>query len=306
MDDLKELAGQARKISYQNFGKRITFYIPGMFCYNGEWGNYPAISLTGRNCRLNCPHCEGKLLKTMIPARTSQELLRVASDLEKRKVAGFLLTGGFDKSLSLPWSDFAPAIEEIKNKTNLKIIVHCGIVDTKTARVLKKTKIDQALIDVIGDDRTLKKIYKTEMGVQDIFQTIENLIAEDILVVPHIVIGLNYGKITGEYEAIERLKKYKFKTLVFVSLMPLPDTPMEKIEPPDAQKIARIIAWARIQLPDTIMSLGCARKRGDWGIEFWALDCGINRIALPNDETVARAKEYNLKIEWKKTCCSLD
>ncbi len=306
MDELRELAKRARQISYQYFGKNIVFYIPGMFCYNGDWGNYPAISLTGGKCLLQCPHCVGKLLKPMIPARTAQELIEVAFDLENKKVAGFLLTGGFDENLSLPWLDFASSIERIKTKTNLKISIHCGIVDTKTARILREAGVDQALIDVIGDDQTLQKIYHTQRRVKDIFQTIDNLIAEGISVIPHIVIGLNYGKISGEYKAINMLKKHRFAALVFVSLMPLPDTPMERIEPPDAPEIARILAYARVEIPDTIMSLGCARKRGDCSIELWAIDCGINRIALPSDETVAKAEEYGLKIEWRKTCCSLD
>ena len=36
-----------------------------------------------------------------------------------------------------------------------------------------------------------------------------------------------------------------------------------------------------------------------------AVDAGINRIAIPAEEAIERAKEYGLEILFKKTCCSV-
>ncbi len=305
MDELLNLTARAREISYNFFGKKITFYIPGMFCYNGEFGDYPAISLTGAYCKLNCPHCGGKLLKSMIHINSPDELIKACEGLKKRNAIGCLLTGGFDQHLCLPWKEFVPAIKEIKEKTDLKISIHCGILDLSIASMLKEAGIDQALIDVIGDDKTLSNIYHADINVIEIFRTIEILNKVGIPVIPHIVIGLNYGRIVGEYQALEIIKQYDIHALVFVSLMPLPGTAMESIETPAPTEIARIMAQARLNHPRTIMSLGCARKRGDYNIDLWAVECGINRIALPSEEAIAKAKEYRLEIEWKKTCCSI-
>lgn len=305
MDDLKNLAKKAREISYSHHGKKITFYIPGMFYYNGIKGKFPGVSLTGKSCGLNCDHCQGKLLESMIPVISPEELFNVCKSLRDNSAEGLLLSGGFDTNHTIPLTKFIPAIKRIKEDTGLKITLHCGILDQKTCIMLKEAGVDQALIDIIGDDDTIKNVYRTEKKVRDIVDTIKNLLNAQIPVIPHIVVGINYGKITGEYRALEIIKEFPVHILVFVSLMPIPGTPMENIKTPDAEDIARLIIKARFKMPDVIIALGCARKRGYKDIDLWAIECGVNRIALPADEAIARAKDYKLFIEWQKTCCSL-
>lgn len=305
MDDLKTSANVARELSYEYHGKNITFYIPGMFCYNNEKGRFPAISITGKRCALNCDHCHGKLLEPMIPAIDPDELLKVSEQILNKGAHGFLLSGGFDSSMVLPVKRFLPTLKKIKEKTGLKISIHCGIVDYETAQLLKETGIDQALIDVIGDDGTLKSVYRTTKRTLDIIDSIKNLCAAGMDVIPHIVAGIDYGKIVGEYRAIELLVDLPIKTIVFVSLMPLPDTPMENIKTPSAKEIAQLLIYARLKRPELTLGLGCARKRGYAEIDIWAIECGVNRIALPADEAIKRAMDYGLNIKWEKICCSL-
>ncbi|MEO0162548.1 MAG: radical SAM protein [candidate division WOR-3 bacterium] len=304
MDELKDLAHKARELSYSHHGRKITFYIPGMFYYNGIRGNFPAISITGQSCQLHCHHCQGKLLHTMIPVRDFDELIAVGERLAKDQAVGFLLSGGFDTNHTLPIKEFIPAIKRLKEKTNLKISLHCGILDPETCYQLKDAGLDQALIDVIGADETIRRVYHTKISVREIFQTIENLLNARITVIPHIVIGIDYGRIIGEYRAIDLLSILPVETIVLVSLMPLPGTPMEKVQTPSAEDIARLIIYARFKMPQVALALGCARKRGVSEIDLWALECGINRIALPADEAVAKAQHDDLAIEWAKICCS--
>jgi hypothetical protein len=35
------------------------------------------------------------------------------------------------------------------------------------------------------------------------------------------------------------------------------------------------------------------------------VDAGVNRMALPSDEAVERARSYGLDIRYQKTCCSV-
>ncbi|MCX7995733.1 MAG: radical SAM protein [candidate division WOR-3 bacterium] len=305
MNDLKNLAQKAREISYLHHGKKIFFYIPGMFCYNGIKGNFPAVSITGKTCKLNCAHCGGKLLHSMIPVENGDELMNVAQKLYENNAPGFLLSGGFDTDHTLAIEKFIPAIKKIKEKTTLKITLHCGIIDRKTCILLKDAGIDQALVDVIGADETIKNVYKTDRKIDDIIATIENLVAARIPVIPHVVAGIDFGRIIGEYRAIEIIAQFPVKIIVFVSLMPLPGTPMEMVKTPSAEDIARLMIYARFKMPHVEMALGCARKRGYCDIDLWAIECGINRIALPADEAIVKAKEYRLFIEWCKTCCSI-
>ena len=69
------LLSQARELTWKIWGKNIDFYLPGMVTLNKEKGEYPAISITGESCELNCGHCSGKLLKSMIPASTPEALI---------------------------------------------------------------------------------------------------------------------------------------------------------------------------------------------------------------------------------------
>jgi uncharacterized radical SAM superfamily protein len=305
INELKELMKESRSQSWSKFGKKITFYHPGMFYYNGGLGDYPALSITGNKCQLQCDHCKGKILETMIPVSDSKDLIQKCRKLKEKGTKGLLISGGSFSDGSLPWSDFLLGIRKVKEITNLYISIHSGIIDFPTAMNLKNAGIDQALIDIIGDEKTLNDVYHCDFGLHKIKESLDALEKANIPIIPHIVIGLNYGKILGEYNAINLIKQYQVDVLIFVSLMPIKGTPMEDIIPPSPEEIAHIIAYARKNINDIPFSLGCARDRSNPKIEMYAIDCGINRLALPSDKAINKAEEYGLTIKWEKTCCSV-
>ena len=296
---------EARRISWENLGKQITFYVPGMFFCNGVKGKYPGISITGSQCSLTCDHCGALILETMIPAETPEKLLEKCIHLEKKGNYGVLLSGGCTKKGKLPWHEFIPTIAEIKQKTKLFISIHSGLIDDRDAVALKAAGVDQALIDVVGDDETYQKVYHVPFGVAEIQKAMEALQKADLPTVPHVVCGLDYGRINGEEKALEMISQFTVDQIVIVSLMNLAGTKMEKVIPPDAHDVAHIIAKARTLMPKTAISLGCARQRGNVLMETLAIDAGINRMALPSEEAILRAKSYGLEIRYQKTCCSV-
>lgn len=305
MNDLDKLITKSREISWRRFGKKITFYHPGMFKYNGKWGNYPAISITGKHCELQCDHCNSKILESMIFATTPEELIEKCIRLEELGNAGCLISGGSQKDGTIPWYNFISAIKTVKETTNLFISIHSGIIDYQMAKKMKDAGVDQALIDVIGDEETFKKIYHVNFGITKIEESLDALRNTGLSIIPHIVVGLDYGKIKGEYHAIDLIKKYNPEALVIVSLMPLSGTLMRDILPPNPEEVAKIIATARIEMTDVPISLGCARERANSLIDVLAVECGVNRIAIPSEEAIKKAQEYGLDIIWKKTCCSV-
>jgi lipoyl synthase len=304
MTDRTELE-EARRISWENLGKQITFYVPGMFYCNGVKGRYPGISITGDECALSCDHCSGKILTTMIPATNPHELLEKCIRLEKRGNYGVLLSGGCTKDGKLPWREFVPIISEIKQKTGLFVSIHSGLVDYGEALALKSAGVDQALIDVIGDNETYRKVYHVPFGVAEIEKSMEALQKANLPTVPHVVCGLDYGRITGEEQALEMISRFAVEQVVIVSLMNVSGTIMEKVTPPDAHLVARIIAKARTLMPETCINLGCARQRGNTLMETLAIDAGVNRMALPSEEAILRANFHGLEIRYQKTCCSV-
>jgi uncharacterized radical SAM superfamily protein len=302
---LNERLRVSRELSWRRFGKAIGFYLPGIFSLDGHTGQYPAISITGSECALKCDHCEGKILASMADASDPRNLLDICRRLAARKQLGVLISGGCDAAGKLPWERFLPAIRQLKAETDLFVSVHSGLVDEAEAAGLKEAGVDQALIDLIGDDDTFRQVYHVPFGVERIEASLAALDKAGLPMVPHIVCGLHYGEIRGEHRAIEMLEPYKVPQLVFVSLMGIPHTPMWKVATPKAEAVAALIATARLTLPDTILSLGCARERGNVAMEKRAIDAGINRLALPSEEAMLHARGYGLDIAFQHTCCSV-
>ncbi|MEW5724105.1 MAG: radical SAM protein [Thermodesulfobacteriota bacterium] len=304
---LETALAAASRESRARFGPTVEFFLPGMFLLDGQTGLYPAVSITGGRCDLGCEHCRGRLLEPMLPAVTPEALLETARDLERRGRLGMLVSGGSDPEGRLPWEEFLPTLEQITRTTRLTVTVHAGYLDPPTARRLKQAGAAQALVDVIGDDRTARRVYHLERGTAPVWETLEALKAAGLEAVPHIVLGLDFGRIKGEYKALERLTVFEPARLVTVILSPLGRTPMKGLAPPPPEEAARFLAAAREALPEARHHLGCARPRGPYRrrLDRLAIKAGVNALALPSDEAWAEAEYLGLGVVFHKTCCSL-
>jgi uncharacterized radical SAM superfamily protein len=241
----------------------------------------------------------------MLQAPEPHMLVERCLEVEGRGGCGVLISGGCDQGGRLPWGKFIGAIKEVKGRTQLKVSVHCGFVDGEIARSLKEAGVDQVLVDVIGDDDTYREVYHLESGVSRLLSSLEAIRGANVPIVPHIVCGIHFGQIRGERKAVEIVSTLSVPLAVFVSLMRIPDTPMWSVTPPADELVAELIADARLRMPETELSLGCARERGSDRLEVLAIDAGINRLALPSDEARSRAEYYGLEVKYRKTCCSV-
>jgi len=305
MTALEDGLRTARETSWTHFGKHITFYLPGMISYNGLRGAYPGISITGAHCALMCDHCQAKILEPMPAAMSPDELIGMCRRFAERGCRGILISGGSDRNGRLPWSRFIPAIRQVKDQTGLYVSIHCGLLDPPTAMALKEAGVDQALLDVVGDDETYRRVCHVDFGISRILSTLEALKSAGLPMVPHVICGLDRGEMKSEFQALEMIARFPVEQLVIVSLMAIRGTPFEGIRTPDAHEIAEVIVEARRLMPQTRMSLGCARRRGDEETEILALEGGVNRMALPSDRVIERAGEMGLEIRYQRTCCSV-
>jgi len=305
MPELEPKLRQARELSWRHFGKQITFYLPGMISYNGLRGAYPGISITGARCALMCDHCRAKILEPMPTATSPEVLIDLCKRFHDRGCVGVLMSGGSDRNGRLPWPRFIPAIQKIKQQTGFYVSIHCGLLDLDTARALKEAGVDQALLDVIGDDETYQTVCHVDFGISRILSTLEALARNDLPMVPHVICGLYRGQIKSERKALEMIARFPVEQLVIVSLMAIRGTPFEGVRTPDAEEVAEIIVAARGLMPHVRTSLGCARTRGDETVELLALEGGVNRMALPSDRVIERAREMGLEIRYQRTCCSV-
>lgn len=310
---IKRLMNDAFKTRLENYQRNIHFYIPGMIHFETPYYKsskplkFPAISITGQTCMLNCEHCKGRILKKMIPAETPEKLYKICSKIKEDGGTGCLISGGSNKLGEVPLKKFLPIIDRVKRELKLEIVIHTGLVNKETVEGLAKADVDGILIEVIGSNETLKEIYHLKKTIRDLEEILDTLEEYNLPIIPHIVVGLHYGKIKGEFKALEMIINRKIAALSIVVIMPLPNTPMENIKPPALLEVSKILLAARLLKPKTPLLLGCARPRGLYkiSIDNLSIKCGVNGIAYPSKEACETALKLGLRPIFHEKCCSL-
>jgi hypothetical protein len=123
---------------------------------------------------------------------------------------------------------------------------------------------------------------------------------------PHIVIGLHYGRVVGEANALEIVSRYPVEALVLVVVMPFYAVPGLFAVPAEAE-VGRIFAAARRRLHDRQVLLGCARPPGlhKRAVDAYAVMAGLDGIAFPADGVVGVARAIGRPFHQEHACCSI-
>jgi len=198
------------------------------------------------------------------------------------------------------------AIAKIKRDLGLTVVVHTGITDRSMAKKLREAGVDAALIDIIGSEETIQEVYQLKVRVEDYDKSLRALHEAKVPAVPHVLVGLHYGKIRGELHALEMISKYAPSAVIIIALMPIHSTPMEGVSPPLPEDIAKVLVAARLMMPETPLVLGCMRPKGEHRIktEVLAIKSGVHAIAFPTNEAVQLAEAMGLEIAFSSLCCS--
>jgi Uncharacterized homolog of biotin synthetase len=307
MDTTIQKAWEARQI----FEPAIWFAAPGAKHYETRYyvnqaNSFVNLSVTGEACSCRCDHCDSKLLQTMIGTPTPGKMRRAVDQLLDQGCRGILVSGGADSKGQVPLLPFMDTIAYAAQR-GLKVLVHSGLIDRETAVNLSEAEVDQVLIDIIGDQDTIRQVYHLDRRPDEYLQAMLFCREFDLNIAPHVVIGLHYGTIRGEKRALDMIRQADPETVVLVILTPVCGTPMAIIEPPAIEEVTEIIGTARLTNPNVPLSLGCARPPGQYKrkIEIQAVDCGVNSIAYPDEATVAYAQSKGLQTMFTEECCSL-
>jgi uncharacterized radical SAM superfamily protein len=308
---LEQALDEARDISWKSFGRRIRFYAPSFMYYKAERfcsspEAFPSVSVTGSFCALKCKHCGGRVLDTMLPAVTPERLVEVCREVKAKGGLGCLISGGCLPDGSVPLERFVDAIAEVKKSLGLTVVVHTGVVDAELAGRLAGAGVDAALIDIIGSDETIREVYQLHVSVADYDRSLRVLHESGIPLVPHVLVGLHYGRLKGEFEALEMIAKYSPSAVIVIALMPIHGTVMETASPPKPVDIARVLVAARLMLPKTPLVLGCMRPKGKHKTEtdVLAVKAGVNAIAFPAEQAIKLAESMHMETSFSSLCCS--
>ena len=279
--------------------KTIRFYYP--------LPRFPNVSITGSKCSLNCQHCSGHYLKGMTNVNTPEKLKNFARKLPETNGVGLLVSGGSDKAGKVPLEKFYDSLRWIKDHTELIVNLHTGLVDKVEARKIADTGVDIVSVDVVGSNETIKQVYGINARVEDYRETLFNLKEAGVPhVVPHVCIGLHFGEIIGEFNAINMLEKMDLENIVLLGLIPTSGTPMADVAPPSVEAFIRVIESAKEIFPRTHVSIGCMRSKQDKVLfETSVISTGVDRLVLPSQSTIDWALHQGYDVKMIDGCCSI-
>ncbi|TFG23892.1 MAG: radical SAM protein [Promethearchaeota archaeon] len=292
----------SQDITKKNFNNTLKIYNPNK--------KFPAISITGSECSLHCEHCNEKYLKGMKPILTNDDLESFLIEHSQNNGIGVLISGGCNPDGTVPLKNFLDTVKKVKKKRNLIINTHTGLLDEETAQKLAEANVEMISFDINLDKEIIENIYHLDKGINDYKKAVELLKKYKLNIVPHICIGLYYGKLHKELESIKFIKEAEINPslIVLIALIPPKSSKVnfQRLNPID---IAKVIAVIRFVFPYTEISLGCMRPRGEIKneVERYAIKAGVNRIELPSPDTLKWVKSINPEINFKffSACCAI-
>ena len=270
-------------------------------------GVFPAFSITGGACALNCEHCRAEILKPMIPAGDPERFAATLRGMIARQgLRGFLLSGGSNRRNEVPFDRYLPVIRALKDEhPQLQVLVHTGLIDAHRAQALKEAGVDVAMLDIIGDEDTIREVYHLDRPVVDFEASLSHLVAAGLTVVPHVVAGLHFGKLRGEHHALDIIARHRTTAAIIVVVMPAFAAPgFGALDPREG---AALFGQARERLADRLLLLGCARPHGAGRItlDVAAILAGFDGVAYPSDEAMHIARLLGRVPDHALSCCGV-
>lgn len=251
------------------------------------------VSLTGDRCELDCAHCGGHYLQSMVPVWKA----------DGHEATSCLISGGCDARGRVPVTEH---LEEVRTLRQGRIMNwHVGLIGEAEAQAIAPF-VDVVSFDFVGDDETIREVYGLDANVEDYVATYE-LLRSYAIVVPHITVGLRAGHLSGEYRALEILQEVGLDGLTFIVLVPTPGTRFAACDPPPPEQVGELLAEARLRFPSVPIHLGCMRPRGAYRdrLDPLAVQAGVNVIVSPARTAVALADDLGLTVDKGSECCAV-
>ena len=282
MSDLESKLARAWAMRRASFPDEITWSYPL---------DTAVLSLTGRECGLDCAHCGGYYLKGMRPIW----------EAEPDGAPSCLISGGCDPRGRVPVLAHLDRVRAWRQGRRLNW--HVGLI-TEAEMAAIAPLADVVSFDLVGDDETIHEVYGLDRTVQDYAETYR-LIRRYARTLPHITIGLRGGALGHEWPALELLEEMGADGLVFVVLIPTPGTRYADCLPPTPAAAADLLAEARLRFPATPIYLGCMRPKGRYRDELdpLAVRAGVNVVVSPARRARKQAAELGLAAREMRECC---
>lgn len=271
--------------------------------------SWPAISVTGDRCKLNCEHCQAKILSPMDATLTPSALSIRINQAIADGAPGMLLSGGSNHQNEVEYEAFWPIIRRIKDShPNFIIACHTALVDDNRAQAMQQAGVDVAMMDIIGSQQTITHVYHLKRSVSDFEASLAALNRTSMRIVPHIVVGLHFGSLLGEWRALDIITRNLPSAVVLVVATPIYSSQKRPFATPDPHEVGEFFLDARLSLANTQLMLGCARPPGKVKqlIDTYAVLLGFDGLAHPSDGMLELARKLGRPVSLSEACCSIN
>jgi uncharacterized radical SAM superfamily protein len=284
MSDLETSLARAWAVRRAHFPDEITWSYPL---------DTAVLSLTGKQCALDCAHCGGHYLGGMRPIW----------EAEPDGATSCLISGGCDLTGRVPVLAHLERVRAWRQGRTMNW--HVGFVSEEEMEAIAPL-VDVVSFDFVGDDGTIQEVYGLERTVEDYVETYRTL-RRFARTLPHVTIGLRGGELGHERYAIRFLRELGVDGLVFLVFVPTPGTRYADRQPPTPAVVADLLAEARLGFPDVPLYLGCMRPKGRYRDELdpLAVRAGINVVVSPSRPARQMAADLGLVTLKSRECCVL-
>jgi uncharacterized radical SAM superfamily protein len=282
MSDLDGKLDRAWAVRRTHFASEITWSYPLTTA---------VLSLTGKQCALDCAHCGGHYLGGMRP------IWEAAPDGS----TSCLISGGCDPTGRVPVLAHLDRVRAWRQGRTMNW--HVGFVSEAEMETIAPL-VDVVSFDFVGDDATIQEVYGTGRTVDDYVQTYQ-LLRRYARTLPHVTIGLRGGLLGHELPAFKLLQDLGAGGLVLLVFMPTPGTRYADRQPPHPDTVAELLAEARLRFPEVPLYLGCMRPKGNYRnkLDPLAVRAGFNVIVSPSRSARQQAAELGLVERQMRECC---
>jgi len=123
-----------------------------------------------------------------------------------------------------------------RSELGMKVVVHCGLVSPELAAGLAASGADGVMLDIIGADEDPARRVPPEPDRRGRGRSLRLLSDRGLRIIPHIVLGLHYGRFLGEHRASRDDHRLLGLDSRACLLVPLAGTPMAHVPPPRADQ----------------------------------------------------------------------
>lgn len=258
-------------------------------------GRTLSLSLSDHACQQQCAHCNGHYLKGMA---TFSSL----PDKDLSNYDAVLISGGSNKSGAVDFSQHLSKILDLPK--HLKINLHPGFQSPVNLVALSE-RTPMISFDLPGSNEVIRDVFKLPYSIED-YRNLFLEYAQKFRTVPHVTIGLNAGKDSGETATIDFLAENPPAEAVFIVFRPTQGTEMAKAHPPTVELVINTLTQAMQKLKCPV-KLGCMRPAGlyrrDMDILSWLH--GIEKIVHPDHQLLQILQSNSVIILEDKNCCAL-